>query len=124
MGDQRRVGIRCGAAQFRERIAQQRGRRAVHPARSRRQPETRPSGVPQDSRRRGRRPLSGLRQDLDPAEYRRNEDELAALPASGHVRPHIGAHYPLEQVAAALRHVADGRAIGKVVVEVARSDHT
>ncbi|MBF6220359.1 NADPH:quinone oxidoreductase family protein [Nocardia abscessus] len=63
-------------------------------------------------------------QDLDPAEYRRNEDELAALLASGHVRPHIGADYPLEQVAAALRHVADGRAIGKVVVDVARSDHT
>ncbi|WP_280373313.1 NADPH:quinone oxidoreductase family protein [Nocardia abscessus] len=57
-------------------------------------------------------------QDLDPAEYRRNEGELAALLAGGQVRPHIGARYPLEQVASALRHVADGRAIGKVLVDV------
>ncbi|WP_280313121.1 NADPH:quinone oxidoreductase family protein [Nocardia abscessus] len=59
-------------------------------------------------------------QDLDPAEYRRNEGELAALLADGQVRPHIGARYPLEQVASALRHVADGRAIGKVLVDVWR----
>ncbi|MFF7939725.1 NADPH:quinone oxidoreductase family protein [Nocardia gamkensis] len=56
--------------------------------------------------------------DLDPAEYRRNEEELAALLAGGHIRPHIGAAYPLEQAAAALRHVADGRAIGKVLVDL------
>ncbi|WP_280305260.1 NADPH:quinone oxidoreductase family protein [Nocardia abscessus] len=59
-------------------------------------------------------------QDLDPAEYRRNEGELAALLADGQVRPHIGARYPLEQVASALRHVADGRAIGKILVDVWR----
>ncbi|MGY2029113.1 NADPH:quinone oxidoreductase family protein [Nocardia gipuzkoensis] len=57
-------------------------------------------------------------QDLDPAEYRRNEGKLTALLAGGQVRPHIGARYPLEQVASALRHVADGRAIGKVLVDV------
>ncbi len=48
----------------------------------------------------------------------RNEGELTALLAGGQVRPHIGARYPLEQVASALRHVADGRAIGKVLVDV------
>ncbi|MGK8488509.1 zinc-binding dehydrogenase [Nocardia asiatica] len=30
----------------------------------------------------------------------------------------MGASYPLERVADALRHVADGRAIGKIVVEM------
>ncbi|HEY5855265.1 MAG TPA: NADPH:quinone oxidoreductase family protein [Aldersonia sp.] len=57
-------------------------------------------------------------QDLDPEEYRRNEAELAHLLSSGRVRPHIGATYPLEDAAAALREVADGRAIGKVVIAV------
>jgi NADPH2:quinone reductase len=36
----------------------------------------------------------------------------------GLVRPYIGARYPLAQAGAALRHVADRRAIGKVVIEV------
>ncbi|MGW5375649.1 NADPH:quinone oxidoreductase family protein [Nocardia sp. NPDC003999] len=57
-------------------------------------------------------------QDLHAAEYRRNERELATLLADGHIRPHIGASYPLDQAAAALRHVADGRAIGKVLVDL------
>ena len=38
------------------------------------------------------------------------------------VIPHIGATFTLDEVAAALRYVADGRAIGKVVLDVA-SDH-
>jgi NADPH:quinone reductase len=54
-----------------------------------------------------------------PEETRRNEDEVAALLAAGRVRPHIGASFPLDQTAAALRYVADGRAIGKVVLDVA-----
>ncbi len=59
-------------------------------------------------------------QDLDPDEYRRNEAELVDLLMSGRAVPHIGAEYPLEDVSRALRHVADGRAIGKVVVDIAR----
>ena len=39
---------------------------------------------------------------------------LAARPR----RPHIGATFPLDETAAALRFVADGRAIGKVVIDV------
>ena len=35
------------------------------------------------------------------------------------MRPHIGATFPLDDTAAALRFVADGRAIGKVVIDVA-----
>ncbi len=48
----------------------------------------------------------------------RNEAELMALLASGRVTPHIGASFPLTEAAAALRFVADGHAVGKVVVEV------
>ena len=46
------------------------------------------------------------------------ERELLALLASGRVVPHIGATFPLDEAAAALRHVADGQAVGKVVVTV------
>ena len=54
-----------------------------------------------------------------PDELRRNEEEVLALLAEGRVVPHVGAAFPLEEVGAALRHVADGRAIGKVVIDVA-----
>ncbi|MCU1486692.1 MAG: Alcohol dehydrogenase, zinc-binding domain protein [Actinomycetia bacterium] len=53
-----------------------------------------------------------------PDELGRNEDELMALLADGRVTPHVGATFPLADVAAALRYVADGKAIGKVVVDV------
>ncbi len=53
-----------------------------------------------------------------PDEMARNEAELLDLLASGRTRPHIGATFTLDQVAAALRYVADGRAIGKVVLEI------
>jgi NADPH2:quinone reductase len=54
-------------------------------------------------------------------EFQRNEAELMDLLASGRVTPHIGARFPLDETAAALRWVADGNAIGKVVLEVSRS---
>lgn len=53
-----------------------------------------------------------------PEALRCNETELMALLAEGRVSPHIGAAFPLSDVASALRHVADGRAIGKVVLDV------
>jgi NADPH:quinone reductase len=43
---------------------------------------------------------------------------LLELLASGRAVPHIGARFPLEEAAAALRYVADGRAIGKVLLDV------
>jgi NADPH2:quinone reductase len=52
-------------------------------------------------------------------EVRRNEAELMDHFAAGRVVPHIGAAFPLEDVAAALRQVADGDAIGKVIIDVA-----
>lgn len=57
-----------------------------------------------------------------PDELARNEDDLAQLLASGAVRPHIGATYPLERTAEALRMVADGLAVGKVLIDVGGAD--
>jgi len=51
-------------------------------------------------------------------ELERNEAELMELLASGRAAPHIGATFPLEEAAAALRYVADGHAVGKIVLEV------
>ncbi len=52
------------------------------------------------------------------AELERNDAELMGLLASGRAVPHIGASFPLEEAAAALRYVADGHAIGKTVIDV------
>jgi NADPH2:quinone reductase len=54
-----------------------------------------------------------------PDELARNEVELLQLLADGAATPHIGATFPLDDVVAALRHVADGRAVGKVVLTIA-----
>jgi NADPH2:quinone reductase len=53
-----------------------------------------------------------------PDELARNEAELRSLLASGQALPHIGATFKLAEAAAALRHVADGKAIGKVVLDI------
>ncbi|MHC9295657.1 NADPH:quinone oxidoreductase family protein [Mycobacterium sp. LTG2003] len=57
-------------------------------------------------------------QDIPPDQFARNESELRELVAAGAVEPHIGAVFPLAETAAALRHVADGHAIGKVIIDV------
>jgi NADPH2:quinone reductase len=54
----------------------------------------------------------------EPEARRRNEDELLELLASGRATPHIGASFPLDEAPAALRYVADGNAIGKVVLDL------
>lgn len=61
-------------------------------------------------------------QDVPGDEFTRNERELHELLATGRVSPHVGATYPLADAAAALRHVADGRAIGKVLIDVSGVD--
>jgi NADPH2:quinone reductase len=48
----------------------------------------------------------------------RNDRELMDLLAAGQATPHIGATFSLEDTVAALRYVADGRAIGKVLITV------
>lgn len=53
-----------------------------------------------------------------PEEAARDEAELMGLMAAKQAAPHIGATFGLDDVVHALRYVADGRAIGKVVLEV------
>ncbi len=57
-------------------------------------------------------------QDIPRDEFQRNEYELRVLFASHRVSPHIGAVYPLEETSRALRHVADGKAVGKVLIDI------
>ena len=53
-----------------------------------------------------------------PADMARNDGELLGLLAQGRARPLIGAEFDLAEVVTALRHVADGRAVGKVLLRV------
>lgn len=57
-------------------------------------------------------------QDVPADEFARNEVELRELLTSERVKPHVGAVFPLDDIAAALRHVRDGRAIGKVLIDL------
>ena len=57
-------------------------------------------------------------QDVPADEFGRNEDELRELLVSGRVAPHVCAVYPLAETVGALQHVADGRAIGKVLIDL------
>jgi NADPH2:quinone reductase len=57
-------------------------------------------------------------QDVPPDEFARNEDELREHLISGRVSPHVCAVYPLAETVTALKHVADGRAIGKVLIDL------
>lgn len=54
-----------------------------------------------------------------PADMARNDAELLELLASGRARPVIGATFDLAETVAALQHVGEGRAVGKVVLQVA-----
>jgi NADPH2:quinone reductase len=53
-----------------------------------------------------------------PDEAAGNDAELLELFATGRVTPHVGATFGLDDVAAALRLVADGHAVGKVVIDL------
>ncbi len=54
-----------------------------------------------------------------PGDAARDMHELAQMFAAGKIRPHIGARFPLSETAAALRHVAERKVLGKVVIDVA-----
>ncbi|MGH3577094.1 MAG: zinc-binding dehydrogenase, partial [Mycobacterium sp.] len=54
-----------------------------------------------------------------PDEAARDVRELEQMFTDGRVRPYIGARFPLSDTAAALRHVAERKAIGKVVIDIA-----
>jgi NADPH2:quinone reductase len=47
----------------------------------------------------------------------RNDAELMSLLADGRVAPYVGARFGFDDVQAAVRHVADGRAIGMVLLD-------
>lgn len=53
-----------------------------------------------------------------PKEMKRDEQELMSLLGEQRALPHIGASFSLAEAASALRYVADGRAIGKVVLDL------
>jgi NADPH:quinone reductase len=54
----------------------------------------------------------------EPERARANTQELVALWREGRLRPHVSATYPLERAGEAIRHLADRRAEGKVIVTV------
>ncbi len=54
-----------------------------------------------------------------PEQMRQAREELVGLLATGRIRPQICAVYPLAEAALALAHVAERRATGKVVIEIA-----
>lgn len=49
----------------------------------------------------------------------RDNKELNQLFSDGRIRPFVGARFPLRETAAALRLVADRKALGKVIIDVA-----
>ena len=53
-----------------------------------------------------------------PEDSARDMRELTEMFATGVIRPYIGARFPLGDTGAALRLVADRKAIGKVVIDV------
>lgn len=53
-----------------------------------------------------------------PDDAARDMHELSQMFAAGTIRPYIGARFPLSDAAAALRHVAERKVLGKVVIEV------
>ncbi|GAA5052155.1 NADPH:quinone oxidoreductase family protein [Nocardia callitridis] len=57
-------------------------------------------------------------QDLPSHQVRRNDAELVELLTQAKVTPHIDAVYTLDNAAAALRRVADGKAVGKVLLDL------
>jgi NADPH2:quinone reductase len=57
-----------------------------------------------------------------PDELARNEAELSGLLVSGRATPHVGATFDLADVGRALRLVADGQAVGKVVLLMPTDD--
>jgi len=54
-----------------------------------------------------------------PEAIRKGREELTALLASGKLRPHISAVYPLDEAVQALAEVSERRATGKIVIEMA-----
>ncbi|HEV7157863.1 MAG TPA: NADPH:quinone oxidoreductase family protein [Caulobacteraceae bacterium] len=52
----------------------------------------------------------------DPAAHRRNVEALMALYAAGQIKPHVSERFPLAKAGEAITHLAERKALGKVVV--------
>ena len=66
-------------------------------------------------------PLLSVHCDVLEACVRHGEAELDELLEAGRAVPHVGTVLGLDDVAAGLRLVADGQAIGKIVIDVGRA---
>lgn len=53
-----------------------------------------------------------------PDEAARDAAELEQMFGDGRIQPHLGARFPLAETAAALRYVAQRKAIGKVIIDI------
>jgi NADPH:quinone reductase len=53
-----------------------------------------------------------------PEDAARDMQELSQMFATGRIRPYIGARFPLAETPAALRHVAERKVLGKVVIDL------
>lgn len=60
--------------------------------------------------------IAGIFMTKEPEAHRQNVQELLALYRGGHLRPNIGGCYPLSAAGTAIRHLADRRAIGKIIL--------
>jgi NADPH:quinone reductase len=54
-----------------------------------------------------------------PDDAARDMQELSQMFAAGRIRPYIGARFPLAETPAALRHMAERKVLGKVVIDIA-----
>src|SRR5438477_4171213 len=54
----------------------------------------------------------------DPRAHQQNIKELMELYAAGKIRPHVSEHFPLARAGEAITHLAERKALGKVVVTV------
>jgi NADPH:quinone reductase len=54
----------------------------------------------------------------DPEGHRRNVGDLMQLYAAGKIRPYVSEHFPLARAGEAITHLAERKAMGKVVVTV------
>ena len=54
--------------------------------------------------------------DREPETNRINNEELMALYASGTIKPHVSARYPLAEAGQGIAELAERRALGKIVV--------
>jgi NADPH:quinone reductase len=57
--------------------------------------------------------------ERNPRSFKKFAGELLEWYRTGRLRPHISARYSLEQAGEAIAHLADRRALGKVVVNIA-----